>query len=456
MEEQRKNEIPCLQEAPDWAKETLAPVKPPFAASRKERILAFLLYLLAYVYLGSQWWVLPLFAAGFIAAAEYRFRDVKRPRESWIWLLCVVMIVGCLTWRELHPDRFDSRLTEQLVREYAIPSGLAFLALHILAVYWLLCRAGRLTGSESGHLLPLDALLAFIVIPFKNLFLRIRCVIYALKPKKERAVNAGAIAGAVLAAFAALVLLVLAMTQLSAADDTFSELLGDIQRALTPDLDQPWFYRLLLSLPVGAYLFGLLAGLGRETPEAMRARGDRALGALPKLRTVPETIWIAALGMFSAVYLVFFFVQGRYLFGAFTRTLPESFTVAQYARQGFFELCRVMAINLTLFWLVTRTRRQESKPVRWMAAALLIESMLFAVVAVSKLALYIDCFGLTPLRVQSTWLVCVLLVGCGCALYTHLTGKKSMRVWMIFGALTLALLCAVQLPMSLPLPEYPG
>ena len=453
MEEQHKNEALHPQEAPDWAKEALAPVKPPFAASRKECVLAFLLYLLAYVYLGSQWWVLPLFAAGFIAAAEYRFRDVKRPRESWVWLFCVVMIVGCLTWRGLHPDQYDSRSAVQSVREYAIPSGLAFLALHILAVYWLLCRAGRLTGGESGHLLPLDALLAFIAVPFKNFFLRIRCVIYALKPKKARTVNAGAIAGAVLAAFAALVLLVLAMTQLSAADDTFSELLGDIQRALTPDLDQVWFYRFLMSLPVGAYLFGLLAGLGRETPEAMHARGDRTLGALPKLRVVPESIWIAALGVFSAVYLVFFFVQGRYLFGAFTRTLPESFTVAQYARQGFFELCRVMAINLTLFWLVTRTGRQERKPVRWMAAALLIESMLFAVIAISKLALYIGCFGLTPLRVQSTWLVCVLLIGCGCALYTYLTGKKSMRAWMIFGAVTLAFLCAVQIPMRLPLPE---
>ena len=177
---------------------------------------------------------------------------------------------------------------------------------------------------------------------------------------------------------------------------------------------------------------------------------------LPKLRTVPAGIWAAALGLFSALYLVFFFVQGRYLFGAFTRTLPESFTVAEYARQGFFELCRVMAINFTLFWLVTRTARQEQKLIRWMAAALLVQSMLFAVIAISKLALYIDCFGLTPLRVQSTWLVCVLLLGCVCALYTHLTGKKSMRAWMIFGAVTLAVLCMVQLPMYIPAPEYPG
>ena len=455
MEDKQTTGFPQPPETPDWAQEALAPTKPPFSAGHKECVLAFLMYLLAYIYVGSyQWWTLPLFTAGFLAAGEYLFRDVKRPRESWVWLGCVVFIVGCLTWRNLHPDAHD--LPGQTVYEYGIPTELALLSLHILAVYWLTCRAGRLTGGESGHLLPLDALYAFILIPFKNFFLRIRCAVFTLKPKKERSVNAGAIAGAVLAAFAALVLLVLAMTQLSAADDTFSELIDGLRQALTPDLDQPWFYRFLTSLPVGAYLFGLLAGLGREAPEAMRKRGDGALAALPKLRIVPQSVWTAALGVFSAVYLVFFFVQGRYLFGAFTRTLPADFTVAEYARQGFFELCRVMAINFTLFWFVTRTARQESRPVHWMAAALLIESMLFAVVALSKLGLYISCFGLTPLRVLSTWLVCVLLFGCGCALYTHLTGRKSMRAWMVFGAVTLAALCVVTLPMTVPPAEYAG
>ena len=287
MEEQRKNEFPCPPETPDWAQETLAPAKPPFSAGRKEVLLAFGMYVLAYVYLGSGWWALPLFAAGFIAAGEYLYRDVKRPWESWAWLACVVVIAGCITWRSLHPNRYDSRLDVQVMQEYAIPSSLAFLALHILAVYWLLCRSGRLTGGESGHLLPLDALYAFLIVPFQNFFLRIRCVIFALKSKKERGVSAGAIAVAVLAAFAALVLLVLAMTQLSAADDTFGELIDDLRLTLTLDLDETWFYRLLASLPVGAYVFGLLAGLGRQTPEDMRGRGAAVMDRLPKLRTVP-------------------------------------------------------------------------------------------------------------------------------------------------------------------------
>ena len=441
MEDHKTNEFPCPAEAPEWAQDALAPKRPTFSANRKEQILAFGMYVLAYLYLGYQWWALPAFAVCFVAAAEYLFRDVKRPWESWVWLGCMLIAAGCIAWRGLHPYQYDSRYPEIVNHEYILSDKLLLLILHAFSVYWLMSRSGRLTGGESGHLLPLDALYAFVIIPFKNFFLRIRCVLFALKPKKQRRINAGAVAAAVLAAFVVLVLLVMAMTQLSAADDTFSRLLDGLRDALTFDLDQEWFFRFLLSLPVGAYVFGLLAGLGREKPEAMRQRGASVEAALPRLCIVPEAVWLAALGVFSALYLVFFFVQGRYLFGAFTRTLPESFTVAEYARQGFFELCRVMAINFTLFWLVTRTARRESRPVRWMAAALLIESMLFAVIALSKLALYISCFGLTPLRVQSTWLVCVLLFGSTCALYTHLTGKKSMRVWMIFGAVTLALLC---------------
>ena len=456
MEDHKINEFPRPPEASDWAQDALVPKKPPFSANRREQLLAFGLYVLAYLYLGYQWWALPLFTAGFIAAAEYLFREQKRSWESWVWLGCVLLVTGCIAWRGLHPYQYDSRYPELVNHEYILSEKLLLFILHIFAVYWLMSRSGRLTGGESGHLLPLDALYAFLIVPFQNFFLRIRCVIFALKSKKERGVSAGAIAVAVLAAFAALVLLVLAMTQLSAADDTFGELIDDLRLTLTLDLDETWFYRLLASLPVGAYVFGLLAGLGRRTPEDMRGRGAAVMDRLPKLRTVPAGIWAAALGLFSALYLVFFFVQGRYLFGAFTRTLPESFTVAEYARQGFFELCRVMAINFTLLWLVTRTARQEQKLIRWMAAALLVQSMLFAVIAISKLALYIDCFGLTPLRVQSTWLVCVLLLGCVCALYTHLTGKKSMRAWMIFGAVTLAVLCMVQLPMHVPAPEYPG
>ena len=160
MEDHKTNEFPRSPEASDWAQDALVPKRPPFSANRKEQLLAFGLYVLAYLYLGYQWWALPLFAAGFIAAAEYLFREQKRSWESWVWLGCMLLVTGCIAWRGLHPYQYDSRYPEFVNHEYILSEKLLLFILHIFAVYWLMSRSGRLTGSESGHLLPLDALYA--------------------------------------------------------------------------------------------------------------------------------------------------------------------------------------------------------------------------------------------------------------------------------------------------------
>ena len=59
------------------------------------------------------------------------------------------------------------------------------------------------------------------------------------------------------------------------------------------------------------------------------------------------------------------------------------------------------------------------------------ESCLLAVTALSKLVLYISRFGITPLRIQSSWLVVVLLLGSVLYLIRLWTGKKTFRVWLI-------------------------
>ena len=186
----------------------------------------------------------------------------------------------------------------------------------------------------------------------------------------------------------------------------------------------------------------MIAGTGREPVERLHARGGETECALEVLRKVPNTVWSIVLGVFSAVYLAFFALQASYLFGAFTQTVPEGYTIAEYARQGFFSLCRVMAVNFALLWLVTRTCAQPYRRTvtAVLSTVLLAESMLLAAVAASKLLLYIGSYGFTPLRLQSCWLIAVLFAGCICALRTLWSGKASFRAWMLFSGVTLALL----------------
>ena len=442
---------PNLPEAPGWAERVPVPQTPPFSASRKEKICAFLMYLLAFCYIqmlfapltDAVW--LCIFCAGFVCMTELLCRGRPRSRESWIWLACLLVLIG-----------FRIRLCAEAARYgknapvHAISAELSFFLLHAYAVYWVLSRSGTLLGGGSGHLLPLDALDGVIIFPFRHFFLRIRTVIYTLPHLRREGDgekrSAAARAGIFAAVLAACALLILALRALSDADTRFGEAVSGLLAALTPDWNDitlvSFLFKLFLSLPVGAYLFGLLAGTARLEPQQLRARGGRFEASLEKLRHVPTGILAAAAAVFAAVYLAFFGLQASYLFGAFTRTVPEGYTVAEYARQGFFSLCRVMAVNFALLWLITRTGVQQprAQQLRILCTVLLAQSLLFAVIAASKLTLYITSYGFTPLRLQSAWLIVVLTAGCCCALYSLWSGKRTFRFWALFSGVTLALL----------------
>ena len=420
-----------------------APVRPSFSASWREILAAACMYLLAWWYLfqadlfldgpdtrPERIWAL-VFVLGFVGLTEWLHWERRRPRESWFWLGCLALVTaGLLLGRD---------------SVWGIEQHVLFL--HLTAVWWLLCRSGTLVEGRTDRLLPLDAVDGFIVFPFYHFFLRIRCLFYALRQpfRNRRKIPGETLLFSGLALLCAVVLFAVALQLLTKADAGFDVLMGRVADWFRLDWDpSEFFLKLLLSLPVGAYLFGLIAGSRREDPEILRERGRGLLRWVESLRKVPDLVWTGLTAVFCLLYLLFFAVQSSYLFGAFTRTLPEGFIVSQYAREGFFELCKVMALNFALLWLVTRSSRtpvRQRKGSLAVCVVLLVESMLFAVVAFSKLALYIDCFGFTPLRLQSTWLVCVLFLGCAAALWSLFTGKKSFRPWVFASAASLCLLC---------------
>lgn len=429
MDEQRPG-------VPETAGEISAPILPEkaaFSANICEIIAALITFIAAYIYVDNTGEsACAIFTALFIISVELVNVGKERPRESWVWLGCMAVILGGILFRRCDVWQYEHM----------------WLFLHLFAVWWTLCRTGVLIGGESGHFAPLDALDGFILFPFKHFFLRIRTLWYAVTHilRGERRTGPETALFTVLAVIVSAVLLVSSVKLLMSADSDFFDLVDRFGLRLEDIFHFNHPLTLMLSLPVGAYLFGLIAGSAREDPERLHAVGYRTLGVLDKMRRVPTGVWVGLTLTFVLIYAVFFAVQARYLFGAFTRTLPEGFIVSEYARQGFFELCRVMALNFALLWCVTRSSAvpvRENKPLAAVCALLLAESMLFAVVAFSKLMLYISCFGFTPLRLQSTWLVCVLFAGCVSAMYTLFTGKKSLKAWMYLGAVTLCALCLV-------------
>ncbi len=410
--------------------------KSAFSAEPLAALAAVATYAAAYCYLlwfESRPMMLPVIALLLVAVTELLHRRTARSAESFVWLGCFACacIGGTLT-------RFD------------VWDGMQqSLFIHIFFVWWVLSRSGKLLEGKSGHLLPADALNGLILLPFGNFFLRVRTLLAGLRrllPARD-AERRKRSAWMLLAAALCFCLFVGAARLLMEADTGFLRLAERVAAWFrVGDRGLEVLLRFLFSLPVGAWLFGLIGGAARMPEARLEHQRGRIAAFLERLRKVPGGFWTAVIAVFSVLYLAFFVIQGSYLFGAFTRTLPEGFIVSEYARQGFFELCRVMAVNFALLWLVTRMASPETAGKRgfvWLCVLLLAESMVFAVIAFSKLALYISCFGFTPLRLQSSWLVCVLFAGCGLWIYHIFTGRPAFRKWMIFGAVSLSVLCLI-------------
>jgi hypothetical protein len=121
--------------------------------------------------------------------------------------------------------------------------------------------------AESGKRLLQVRMVNLSDKRLRQVFLRIRCIFYALRQpfRNRRKIPGETLLFSGLALLCALVLFAVALQLLTKADAGFDVLMGRVADWFRFDWDlSEFFLKLLLSLPVGAYLFGLIAGTGRE------------------------------------------------------------------------------------------------------------------------------------------------------------------------------------------------
>ncbi|MBR0464501.1 MAG: DUF4173 domain-containing protein [Clostridia bacterium] len=360
-------------------------------------------------------------------------RGEKAAGESWIWLGCAVLCdVGLILRR--------NDVWELWVEHFAF---------FIFLTYWMISRGGFLLDGRSGCYLPADCLYGYLVLPLSHFADAFRTLFWAVKYRKRGdrgQISAEAVFVSLFVILIGTILLFAAMRLLASSDFRFAAGLQRLVESL-PDVSA-WLkpHVLIFAIPLGGYLFGMAAG-PISAGEELRLNRRQALDAsLANLRLVPAGVWAGLIGAFSAAYLAYFVLQASYLFGGFMGRLPEGFSVAEYARAGFFELCAVMGINFGLLWMIAGLARQPvraHRPLKIMCLLLLGQSLVFSAIALSKLGMYIGVYGFTPLRLQSTWLACVLMAGCVCGVVHICTGRKTFRAFMAFGAVTMAALCLV-------------
>lgn len=193
------------------------------------------------------------------------------------------------------------------------------------------------------------------------------------------------------------------------ADLNFAKMISSLVRGGAENIFIPAF-QLLISLPVGSYIYGMCRGGGSACTEEEYSE---------KLRTVK--ILPVSAGVFSAVpvciiYVMFFFTQISYFVSSFLSRLPRDMdSFSEYARRGFFELCIVSVINLVIISGINLFCKQDKQgrrhtAVRIMTCVLCVFTLLLIATAVSKMAMYINVYGLTRLRFYTTWFMLLLAV----------------------------------------------
>lgn len=111
------------------------------------------------------------------------------------------------------------------------------------------------------------------------------------------------------------------------------------------------------------------------------------------------------LTIINVVYLVFTGIQLIYLYSyVFSNTqLNATLNLAQYARQGFFQLMIITIINFAIILLTNENQKKEetkNKYTKWMNVAMCIFTIVIAISAFMRMRLYESEYGYTFLRLM--------------------------------------------------------
>jgi hypothetical protein len=195
-----------------------------------------------------------------------------------------------------------------------------------------------------------------------------------------------------LSILASVALLAVFVPLLSGADATFAHLVT----SMTPDLDAGTVFGWLLAFVVAG--FGVVGACYLLASPPLPAAEDAT-----RRRLAHRVEWALPLGVLVALFALYITVQLVVLFGGddyMRRT--SGLTAADYARNGFWQLCAITVLTLALVGAALRWAPNSTRADRiWQRAllgALSVLTLVIVVSALSRMWTYQQAYGFTVLR----------------------------------------------------------
>lgn len=406
----------------------------PFEADRKDGIFALAVFILGFyfarwVLFSWQGWGVTLFTLGYCGVVTMYLlkKGVHIPRAGWFWLTVVVLTgISFSLWSSNGLEPWRSLL------------------LFCSAVYWVICATGLPLLGKTSNWFGLDSFNGLFVIPFRNFGCQYKSLAFLGSNKKAEGKQIFSIG---LGLFLTLIVGSMVLPLLMEADSGgFSKMTKGILTYLQGIRKETFelFFQGLLAIPIAAYLFGLVAGSAHKRG-CDTFKKDSTLKAISALRILPMATIYTLLGLLCSLYMVFIGSQLPYFFSAFVGERPEGWQVySEYARSGFFELCRIAAINLSVLTatnLLSKKSRRDSITLKILNIILALLTFVLIATALSKMAMYIGVYGLSVRRLLPCLFMIFLAVLCGGVVALQKWQFSIVRLAVGVGVVMLCTLC---------------
>jgi len=410
--------------------------KAPFAADRRDSYFALFAFVLGFLFarwvlFAWQGWGVTLFTLLFCGSVTLYMlkKGVQIPKTSWLWLV-VVLLIG---------------LSFSLWTNNGL-APLHGLLLFGSAVYWILCATGLLIQGKTSDLLLLDSYNALLVIPFSNFGCQYKGLALLGNNKLTRGRQVFSI---VLGLSLSFIVAAMVLPLLMEADSGgFAKLINGILDGFRGLGDKFWetFWQLILAVPIAAYIFGLVAGSAHKRGTGLFEK-DSTLQKISGLRILPMTTVYILMGLLCTLYIVFIGSQFPYFFSAFVGQRPEGWQIySEYARSGFFELCRIAVINLfvlTAANIMSQKHSRDSMFLKLLNVLLAILTVVLIATAFSKMVLYIGAYGLSMRRLLPCVFMTFMAVICGGVIALQKWSFSITRLAVGAGVVIFCMLCIV-------------
>lgn len=291
----------------------------------------------------------------------------------------------------------------------------------ILSVNLGLCLLGGQNRRATGGILSLlDVPRTVFMLGIGKIAESLRGLVYGLRNSGSAGKKGGAV---LLGVLVSIPLLAVLIPLLIRADAAFDALIHQL-----PDWD---FSEIAISILFGSLLAGFFYSRSTALYHAPKTAPDTRTHKGLHPMTV-NTVLVAV----SIVYLVYLISQLAYFSGGFSGILPEGFTMAEYARRGFFEMAWLCAVNMGIIalavGLVGKGAGKAPRLTRLICLFIGIVTLFLVATASAKMFLYIGSFGLTRLRVLTQviiiWLGISTLILC---LWLFLPKLPYMKVILV-------------------------